>query len=64
MLLSLSVFSSFLPSAFVLCLSPNQFICYFPVLYVSFGALYDWEAWGRFSDCDDLVLIYNVLCGS
>ena len=23
---------------------------------------YCWEAWGRFSDCDDLVLIYNEAC--
>ena len=22
----------------------------------------DWEAWGRFSDCDNLVLIYNEGC--
>ena len=24
--------------------------------------LLDWEAWGHFSDCDDLVLIYNEAC--
>ena len=22
----------------------------------------NWEAWGRFSDCDNLVLIYNEGC--